>query len=83
MDCNNQGKSICDPKDAIDAVEVKWNGKELTIEEPERGPDGKLVTSRVTFKDIQANSFTELNSLEMSPGKFEPVMIIHAVRAGS
>jgi hypothetical protein len=83
MDCNNQGKSICDPKDAVDAVVVKWNGKELTIEEPERGTDGKLITSRVTFKDIQANSFTELNSLEMSPGKFEPVMTIHAVRAGT
>jgi hypothetical protein len=81
MDCNNQGKSICDPKDAAESVIVKWNGTELNIEEPERGPDGKLVTSRVTFKNIKADSFTEIDSLETSPGKFETVMTILATRA--
>lgn len=80
MDCNNQGKSICDPKDAAEAVVVNWNGAELTIEEPERGPDGKLVTSRVTFKDIKPNSFSEIDSLALTPGKFETMMTIHAVR---
>jgi hypothetical protein len=47
------------------------NGTELTVEEPERAPDGKLVTSRITFKDIKANSFTEVGSIETSPGKFQ------------
>lgn len=80
MDCNNQGKSICDPKDAAGAVVLTWKGGELTIEEPERGPDGKLVTSRVTFKDIKSDSFSEIDSLELTPGKFETMMTIHAVR---
>jgi hypothetical protein len=83
MDCNNQGKSICDPKDAAESVVVKWNGAELTVDEPERGPDGKLVTSRVTFKDIKADSFTEVGSLETSPGKFQTMSTILATRTGS
>jgi hypothetical protein len=81
MDCNNQGKSICEPKDAAESVVVKWTGAERIIEEPERAPDGKLVTSRVTFRDIKADSFTEVDSLETSPGKFETMMTIVARRA--
>ena len=81
MDCNNQGKSICDPKDAVEALVINWNGDELIIDEPERGPDGKLVTSRVTFRDIKPDSFSEIDSLELTPGKFETMMTIHAVRA--
>jgi hypothetical protein len=80
MDCNNQGKSVCEPKDAAESVVVKWNGLELTIEEPEKGPDGKFVTSRVTFKNIKADSFTEVDSLEISAGKFETMMTILASR---
>jgi len=60
---------------------VKWSGTELTIEEPEKGPDGKLVTSRVTFTNIKVGSFTEVDSLELSPGKFETMMTILASRA--
>jgi hypothetical protein len=81
LDCNNQGKNICEPKDAAESVAVQWNGTELIIEEPEKGPNGKLVTSRVTFTDIQANSFSEVNSVATTPGKFETMMTIHAVRA--
>ncbi len=83
MDCNNQGKRTCEPKDAADAVMVNWTGSELTIDEPERGPDGKLVTSRVTFKDITPGSFTELDSVASTPGKFETMMTIHATRAAN
>jgi len=81
MDCNNQGKNICEPKDAADAVVVQWTGTELIIEEPENGPDGKWVTSRVTFTDIKPDSFSEVNSVAASPGKFTTMMTIHAVRA--
>jgi len=83
MDCNNQGKNICEPKDAADAVGVQWNGAELIIEEPEKGPDGKWVTSRVTFTDIKPDSFSEVNSVAASPGKFTTMMTIHAVRAAN
>jgi hypothetical protein len=83
MDCNNQGKSVCDPKDAAESVVVKWDGTELTLDEPERAPDGKLVTSRVTFKDIKAHSFTEVGSIETSPGKFQTMSTILATRTGS
>jgi hypothetical protein len=83
MDCNNQGKRVCDPKDAAEAVIVNWNGTELTIDEPERAPDGKLVTSRVAFKDIKPDSFSEINSIARTSGKFETVMTIHAIRASN
>ena len=81
MDCNHQGKNICEPKDAADAVAVHWDGSELTIEEPEKGPDGKFATSRVTLKDIKPDAFTEVNSIAASPGKFQTMMTIRAVRA--
>jgi hypothetical protein len=80
MDCNNQGRSVCGAKDAADAVQVKWTGTELTIEEPEKGADGKVVTSRVTFKDIQADSFTETDAIEAAPGRFETVTTLLATR---
>jgi hypothetical protein len=80
MDCNNQGKNICEPKDAAEAVAVQWDGHELSIEEPEKGRDGELVTSRVTFKDITADSFSEVNAVAKTPGKFVKVMTIHATR---
>ena len=80
MECNNQGKRACNPKDAAESVVVKWNGTELNIDEPEKGPDGKLVTSRVTFKDIKADSFTELSLIETSPGTFQVMSIILATR---
>jgi len=64
-----------------EAVVVNWTGTELTIDEPERGRDGKLFTSRITIKDIKADSFTELGSVGDSSGKFETMMVIHAVRS--
>jgi hypothetical protein len=82
MDCNDQGKAVCDPSDAAGAVVVRWDGTNLVIEEPERGPDNRMVTSRVTFTDIKPQSFTEVGALETSPGKFATMMTIHATRAG-
>lgn len=60
---------------------MQWTGTELIIEEPEKGHDGKLFTSRVAFTDIEPNSFSEVNSVGATPGKFETMMTIHAVRA--
>jgi hypothetical protein len=81
MDCNNEGPKGCDPKSAMDAVVVRWSGTELTVDEPESGPTGKPTTSRISWSDIKPDSFTEVGSLEVTPGKFATVMVIHAVRA--
>ena len=80
MDCNNQGKRTCEAKDAAETVLVHWDGKELTIDEPERGRDGKPITSRVTFKDITSDSFSEVDAVARTPGKFETMMRIRATR---
>ena len=80
LDCSNQNASTCDLKGAIADVVVHWTGGELTIDEKELS-QGTIMTSRVTWSDITANSFTETGYLAPSGGPFQKIMTIHATRA--
>lgn len=80
MDCSNQNASTCDLKGAVADVVVHWTGSELTIDEKELS-QGTMMTSRVTWSDITANSFTETGYLAPPGGPFQRVMTIHATRA--
>ena len=80
MDCSNQNASMCDLKGAVADVVVHWSGSELTIDEKELS-QGTMMTSRVTWSDITANSFTETGYLAPPGGPFQKVMTIHATRA--
>lgn len=80
MDCNNQNPHSCDLKGAVDVV-VHWTGSELTIDEPEPSPQGKMMISRVVWSDISSNTFTETGSLGAPGGPFHKVMTIHATRS--
>ena len=80
MDCSNQMSTTCDLKGAVDDVVVHWTGSELTIDEKELS-GGKMMTSRVMWSDITANSFTESGYLAPPGGPFEKVMTAHATRA--
>ena len=80
MDCSNQNASTCDLKGAVADVVVQWTGSELTIDEKELS-QGTMMTSRVTWSDITANSFTETGYLAPPGGPFQKVMTIHATRA--
>ena len=80
LDCSNQNASTCDLKGAIADVVVHWTGSELTIDEKELS-QGTIMTSRVTWSDITANSFTETGYLAPPGGPFQKIMTIHATRA--
>ena len=80
MDCSNQNASTCDLKGAVADVVVHWTGSELTIDEKEIS-QGKVMTSRVTWSDITAETFTETGYLAPPGGPFQKVMTIHATRS--
>jgi len=80
MDCSNQMANTCDAKGAADDVVVHWTGSELTIDEKELS-HGTMMTSRVAWSDITANTFTETGYLAPPGGAFQKVMTIHATRA--
>jgi hypothetical protein len=79
LDCSNEIPVTCDVKGAIDVV-VHWTGTELTVDEKELS-QGQMMTSRVAWSDITANTFTETGYLAPPGGPFKKVMTIHATRA--
>lgn len=83
MDCSNQMSHTCDLKGAVDDVVVHWTGSELTIDEKELSPQGKVMTSRAVWSDITANSFRETGYLGSPGGPFQKVMTILATRAAN
>jgi hypothetical protein len=78
LDCSTEISNTCDVKAAADNV-VHWTGSELTVDEKELS-HGQTMTSRVTWSDITANSFTESGYLAPAGGEFNKVMTIHATR---
>ena len=82
MDCSNQISHTCDLKGAVDDLIVRWTGNELTVDEKELSK-GRMMTSRVAWSDITANSFTETGYLASPGGPFRKVMTIHATRSAA
>lgn len=80
MDCSNQNPHTCDSKGSADVV-VRWTGSELTIEEPEPSPEGKMMISRIVWSGITSKAFTETGYLGAPGGPFQKVMTLHATRA--
>ena len=83
MDCSNQNPHTCDLKGAVEDVVVHWTGSELTIDEKEFSPQGKMMTSRAVWSDITANSFRETGYLGSPGGPFQKIMTILATRAAN
>jgi hypothetical protein len=79
LDCNNQNQHTCDLKDAKDGISVRWNGKELIVEEPESF-GGKPMVSRVVWSNITSKSFLEEGFIGPPGGPFKRAMTIQAVR---
>jgi hypothetical protein len=80
LDCNNQNPHTCGLKDALDGVTVQWDGRELIVEEPESGPDGKQMISRIVWSDIKPSSFTETGYFGPPGGPFKKGMTLLATR---
>jgi hypothetical protein len=79
MDCSNQNPHTCDPQGAVGVV-VHWTGSELSIDEEEPSPEGKMMISRVVWSDVTSNTFTETGYLGAPGGPFRKVMTVHATR---
>jgi hypothetical protein len=58
LDCNNENQHTCDLKDTKDGMTVRWNGRELIVEEPESF-GGKPMISRIVWSNITSTSFLE------------------------
>jgi hypothetical protein len=80
LDCNNQNPHTCDLKDAVDGLTVQWDGRELIVEEPEPGPNGKQMMSRIVWSDIKPSSFTETGYFGPPGGPFKKGMTVLATR---
>lgn len=79
MDCYKGNPHTCDLEGAADVV-VRWTGSELTVDEKERSSQGTMMTSRIEWSDITANSFTETGYLAPPGGPFRKTMTVHATR---
>lgn len=80
LDCNNQNPKVCGLQDAIDGVEVHWNGKELMVEEKELGSNGEQMISRIVWSNITSASFIETGYIGPPGGPFKKGMTLEARR---
>ena len=79
LDCNSENQHTCDLKDAKDGITVRWNGKELIVEEPESF-GGKPMISRIVWSNITTTSFLEEGYIGPPGGPFTKGMTIHATK---
>jgi hypothetical protein len=79
LDCNHQNQHTCDLKDARDGIHVRWDGRELIIEEPESF-EGKQMISRIVWSNITSSSFLEEGYIGPPGGPFRKGMTIKASR---
>jgi len=78
-DSNNENQHTCDLKDAKDGITVRWNGRELIVEEPESF-GGKPMISRIVWSNITPTSFLEEGYIGPPGGPFTKGMTIQASR---
>jgi hypothetical protein len=79
LDCNNENQHTCDLKDAKGGMTVRWNGRELIVEEPESF-GGKPMISRIVWSNITPTSFLEEGFIGPPGGPFTKGMTIQASR---
>ena len=77
MECNNQLPYTCDLKGALNDITIKWDGKELTIDELETSPDGKKTMWHEVWSDITSTSFTQTGDTGAPGGPFKRFSTIH------
>ena len=80
MECNNQLPYTCDLKGALNDITMKWDGKELTIDELETSPDGKKTMWHEVWSDITPTSFTQTGDMGAPGGPFNRFSTIHGTR---
>jgi len=84
MECNNQLPDTCDLKGALNDITMKWDGKELTIDELETSPDGNKKTMwHEVWSDITPTSFTQTGEMGVPGSPFNRFSTIHGTRVAA
>jgi hypothetical protein len=65
---------------AGDSAAVRWDGKELVVEEKESGQNGQQMLSRVVWSKITPSSFTETAYFGPPGGRFKKGMTMIATK---
>jgi hypothetical protein len=80
MECINQDPHACDVKAAEQDVAIKWDGKQLTIEEAQTSADGKKALWHETFSEITPTSFLQVGESWEPGGRHRKVVTVHGSR---
>ncbi len=80
MECNNQLPYTCDLNGALNDITIKWDVKELTIDELETSPDGKKTMWHEVWSDITSTSFTQTGDTGAPSGPFKRFSTIRGTR---
>jgi hypothetical protein len=81
MECINQNTHACNAKAAASQdVAIKWDGRQLTIEEPQTSADGKRALWHETFSEITPTSFLQVGETWESGGRHRKVVTVHGTR---
>jgi hypothetical protein len=80
MECVNQNPHTCDLKAALNDVTIRWDGKQLTIDEIETSSTGKKSQWHETFSNITPTSFMQAGESGEIGGPFKKVMTLRGTR---
>jgi hypothetical protein len=81
MECVNQNPHTCDAKaSASQDVAIKWDGKQLTIEQPQNSSDGKKGLWHETFSEITPTSFVQVGESWDPGGQHQKVVTVRGTR---
>lgn len=81
VECNGGNPHVCDLKGALNDITIRWDGKQLVIEEIEHRPTGQTMLWREAYSEITPRSFTQTGDIGPPAGPMKRVFTIHAVRA--
>jgi len=81
MECINQNPHACDVKGAASGeVSVQWDGKQLTLEQPQSSAAGKKALWHETFSEITATSFVQVGETWEPGGQHRKVVTVHGTK---
>jgi hypothetical protein len=81
VECNGGNPHVCDLKGALNDISIRWDGKQLVIEEIEHRPDGRTMLWREAYSEMTPRSFTQTGDIGPPGGPMKRVFTIHAARA--
>lgn len=79
MECTNQNRHGCDLDGALHGVSLSWDGRQLVID-MHLVKNGKKMAWHEVWKDITANSFTQIGEMGEEGGPLERAVTIQGTK---